>query len=143
MSAKPQKSKPSCKERTQYQETLAKIKEASPARPIGRPKNWSDEDQLAWLSIFSTETASDRLNEKKRWKIFSERLLEEWELEKSSEDCKNQVSNCGKDIFSSVCKISCSGVGGGVLFIFCNKYYFVIQHLLSADTLQKTIEVPY
>ena len=92
MSEKPKKSKTTCKERKQYEETLAKIKETSPARQIGRPKNWPDEDQLAWLSVFSTETASDRLNDKKRWKIFSERLLEEWELEKSSDDCKNQVS---------------------------------------------------
>ena len=72
MSEKPKKSKTTCQECKQYEETLAKIKETSPARPIGRPKNWADEDQLAWLSVFSTETASDRLNEKKRWKIFSE-----------------------------------------------------------------------
>ena len=65
---------------------LAKIKESSQARPIGKPNNCEDEDQLAWLSVFTTETASDRLNDKKRWKIFAERLLDEWELEKSIEE---------------------------------------------------------
>ena len=103
MSVKQTKGKTKCKERKQYEETLAKIKESSPARPLGRPKNWSDEDRLAWLSVFSLETASDRLNEKRRWKIFSQRLLEEWEVEKSSEDCKYQVRKRNNKVFT-VCK---------------------------------------
>ena len=97
------KGKTKCKERKQYEETLAKIKESSPARPLRRPRNWSDEDQLAWLSIFSLETTSDRLNDKRRWKIFSQRLLEEWGVEKSSEDCKYQVRKQNSKVFT-VCK---------------------------------------
>ena len=91
ISAKPKKTKTTSKERRQYKETLAKIKETSPARPIGRPKNWPDEDRLAWLSVFSTETASDQINDKKRWRIFCQCLNEEWELDKSSDECKHQV----------------------------------------------------
>ena len=44
MSEKPKKSKTTCKECKQYEKALAKIKETSPAQPIGRPKNWTDED---------------------------------------------------------------------------------------------------
>ena len=65
--------------------------ETCPARPIGRPKNWPDEDQMAWLSVFSTEAASDRINDKKRWWIFSQRLKEVWEFVKTSDECKHQV----------------------------------------------------